>query len=258
MGADIITIEAGDLLLGVRANEPEAERWLRDLYAPSVVEGEVTPPPNVSVALGEKEVVGRSMHLLYRGQTREVRTTSVGRVLRAVAAHLDSWLPALPGTTRLSARVLVGGNGAVLVDRHFDPAVVRAERRLRRVGFVQADVPSVDVDSETLDLVLRPPRVVPEPAAAARLDAVHPPGDDEVVLDGRRLPLLRILASKRPLEPGERDAAANDLVWLATGMGDHDRFSKADLDVVARLFANGLVDVRPNVSDVDLLDLVRR
>jgi hypothetical protein len=254
---DTTTVQVGDLCLGLRVNDEATERRLRDLLAPHIVD-DVEAPSNVSLAVGTDGGTTRGVHLLYRSSTRELRTPSLGRLLRAVRAQLDSFAPPPEGRIRLHARALVADDHAVLVDRLCDAQLERVEPRLARIGYRRSDAPFAEIDTATGELVLGPPRVDFAPAATAALEADAPVGDREVPLDGRRLPVRSMLV----IDPSTPGTPVTNPAGLLLGVSSLtvDRHRHVDPDGV-RLLASWLTEGRLSLRDeIDgdaILDVAR-
>jgi hypothetical protein len=249
----------GELLIGVRANDPQVTEQLRELLAPHLVVDSDMPPPNLSLVIGGDGKGGsRSLNLLYRGAIRMLRTSSLGRMLRAVPAHLDGYLPAPEGIVQVEARVLLGSEGAVLVDRRLDESVEQAEGRFVRMGYRLLDVPVAELDESTTELVLREPRIGLEPAARDALDRVYPL-DRREVPPGRtgRVPIERVIViGPHHLDRSLWDRPSPCLTNLARYFGDRRRFGAADLDLLGRLIDRGFLDQHFEVSANELIAIL--
>jgi hypothetical protein len=254
---DVITVQVGDLYVGLRANDEAIEQRLRDLLAPHVVD-DVEAPPNLSLAVGTDDGTRRGVHLLYRSCARELRTPSLGRLLRAVPAQLDGYAPPPRDRIRLNARALVAADHAVLLDGRCDAQLERAEPRLARAGYRRSDAPFVEIDTATGELVLGPPRVDFAPAAAAALEADDPPGDREVLLDGRRLPVRSMLV----IDPSTPDRPVPNPAGLLSGLSSlaadrHRRVDPEGVRLLASWLKDGRLALRPAIDTEALLEVAR-
>jgi hypothetical protein len=254
---DVITVRVGDLFLGLRTNDEAIEQRLRDLLAPHIVD-DVEAPPNLSLALGTDEGARRGVHLLYRSSARELRTPSLGRLLRAVPAQLDGYAPRPQDRIRLNARALVADDHAVLIDGRCDAQLERVEPRLARAGYRRSDAPFAEIDAATGELVLGAPRIDFAPAAGAALEAHAPPGDREVPLDGRRLPVRSMLAIDPSILGRPAANPAGRLLGLSPLVADrHRRVDPEGVRLLASWLTEGRLELRFDIGPDALLDLAR-
>lgn len=250
MGAEIISVQLGELVLGVRANDPALTTQLRALLAGHVIEDDKTPP-NLSLALG-----GRSgdKHQLCRSGAFVLRTTSVGRLLRAVPLLLDGYAPPRPGLVRLNAWVLVGAGDAVLVDRRYSDSLERLEARLARRGYRRSDGYFAEVDPGTGEVVLGPPRVAFAADAAATLEA---PDDREVELaEGWRRPVRSLVTIEEESGDGEQPTPARRLWGLTPLVAHHRRMDVPGLRLLAAWLLDGRLEGGRRLDDAELLAAV--
>lgn len=242
----------GERLIGVRANDASLHEWLERLLAP-VIEPETSAPPNLSVALGRPQSVTRQLHQLIRGGTAQLATSSLGRLLRAVPAELDTYAPAPEGMARLRARALVGPDDALLVDERLIGAIRRAEPRLVRNGVRVAQSPHSDVDVTKAELVRNDPVVRVDADVVAELNRAHPPVDRELDDDRHRIPIRAVIglgdAAAGAEHPARRVGSLVPLVADPAGS-----LRAAQIDRLAQLVGAGLVTVESELGPRQLLD----
>jgi len=247
VGAGTTTYRVGERFIGVRSTDPAVAARLASLL-PSLVVDDVEAPCNLSLKLGGDDGPVRDFHLLYRGQSTFVRTSSIGRLLRATLSHLDGYLDPVPGTARLNTRVLVRDGEAVLVDGVLGSHVQNTERRLAQLGYRVADVYGAALDRQTLELVLWQPRVDIDADALASLDEELPVQGSELGLIDARFPLRRVLSyipDSNEDRPSVRRLA--ELAPLATDMAG--RLRAEDLELVRHVDEAGLVTRLARVDD---------
>ncbi|MDP8969906.1 MAG: hypothetical protein M3N52_05330, partial [Actinomycetota bacterium] len=166
------TVRMGDHHLGVRPSSAQLREVLRALLAGYVVE-QVQAPPNFSVRVGEDAEPGtKPLHLLYHSHTRVVRARSPRRVVDALLGRLELFAdPAQPrDRLRVDALGLVGGDRAVLVPARLRRKLATIERRLNHAGLAVVDLPHVDLDVATGELIHATAGLRLDPAALAALD----------------------------------------------------------------------------------------
>jgi hypothetical protein len=250
VGAEIIPVQLGDLVLGVRANDAALTTRLRALLAGHVVEGGKAPP-NLSVALGRGP---GDKHQLCRSGVFVLRTTSVGRLLRAVPLLLDGYAPPRRGVVRLSAWVLVGPDDAVLVDRRYTDSLERIEPRLARRGYQRWDGYFAEVEPGTGEVVLGPPRLTFADDAAATLE---PPRDREVgPVKGWRRPVRSLLGVEEARGDGEEPTPARRLWRLTPLAAHHGRVDVPALRLLAAWLLEGRLRGGHRLDDAEVLAAV--
>jgi hypothetical protein len=246
VGAEIIPVQLGGLVLGVRANDASLTARLRELLADRIVE-EGDTPPNLALALGS----GRDKHQLCRSGAIVLRTASVGRLLRAVPLLLDGYAPPATGVARLNACVLVGRDAAVLVDRRYTDALERLEPRLARRGYRRFDGFFAEVDPRTGEVVLGPPRLAFAAEAAATLE---PPGDREIDPgEGGRYPVRSLVAIGGTSAEGESPTPGRRLWGLTSLVVHRQRTDVPGLRLLAGWVLDNRLEDRPPLDDAGLL-----
>lgn len=136
---------------------------------------------NYSVWLSDER---RVFQRLQWGGCTVVRTRDPNRFGHALALHLSGHGAPSAGLVRTDGVVAVHGNRATVLPASLRRSVAAYERRLREAGMVLSDVPWVDVDPHTREVVLQPPSlsvarfqaVVERLPPARRPDPVAEPG----------------------------------------------------------------------------------
>jgi hypothetical protein len=227
-----VTVRVADRLIGVRTNDQRIADQLRALLAEHVVP-DVDAPPNLSLKMGEDTGRLRALDLLYRGGMPVVKTRSRPRLLRATVNYLDAFADA-PGTVRLNARLLASNGRAVLVDDWLRGVLQRVERRIEKFGYRVMDVAGVPLLPATLEVEVRPPRLVVDPGAWAEVERDHP-SDDGHELTYARLPVDQVVVWNRQRDT--RESGAERLASLMPLLGLHDRDPRgSDLEFARRLY----------------------
>lgn len=175
--------------------------------------------PNLSLLLGATRGSVRDFHWLFHGGTAMVRTRSVGRLVRATIAHLDSFGPSDPGRFDVNARLLVRRGTAVLVDPLLGGAVDQLEQRLHGVGFQVADVALVSVDRQRLEVVMSPSRFEVDADALRALERDFPPSASELTSTSAILPVRAFITAAPRAELA--GSAAARLVAMTRLLSEH-------------------------------------
>ena len=185
-------MQIGDIVVGVRTNDDELYNLLGRVLAPRVVEG-VEAFPNVSLWFGRRAGRVRDFHVLSAGATPVLRTTSVGRLLRAALHLLEGYRPPPAGLIGCNGWAVVGPNGAVLVTDVFGERFGLTDRELARRSRRLLDVPRPLVDPSTLEVVVPEPALGYDADGLAELDARFPPRRDEAAFGAARTPIEGIV-----------------------------------------------------------------
>ncbi len=155
--AGSISVQAGTLVLGVRANSEETLALLREILHDHLVVDDDTPP-NYSVSLAPPSSGSgkRELHVLYRSCELTIRSRIPSRVVEGLLAHLSAQVASQEhGAVRLAALTLVADGRAVLASRHFRAVIERLEPRLNARGITVADVPAVELLADDAIVVPR-------------------------------------------------------------------------------------------------------
>jgi hypothetical protein len=237
-----LAVQVGGEVVGVRCNDLDLLTLLRGALAPLLVDGEDAGPRlSLFVTPDRGRIAG--LCFLYRDDELVFRSASRGRVVRATLAHLDRFLPASDGTTRLNARVLVREKGAVLVGGAYLEMLELAGPHLASMGWQVVDGPAAVVDRGDFSAVVNPPRIALDAAGIAAIDARYPPGRDEATRPGRHEITTVIVVGgepypPKPASPSQRLAVLLPLVtWVGT------RIQRADVEWLWQL-ATHVEDIR--------------
>jgi hypothetical protein len=239
-------VEVDDLVVGVRSNDVEMLELARAVLRPSLARaGDASP--NLSVLAGEQQGRIRVLHQLFRHGWTVLRTGSTGRLLRALIAELDGFLPAPEGLLALDGALLVGERGAVVAP--VNGVLQIPDRQLARLGLRRVDVAAPLVDEERLDVVVVPPRIDFDHMALA--DADDSPGDAQPAATPVRYPLRAVIVFGANTDDRAEPSPARRLGSLAPLVGrGHGPIRAHDLAVVSRLAARCDVAVVPRLDDV--------
>lgn len=168
-------VRVGRYLLGVRSGSPELDRLVgRVLDDHLVPDGEA--PPNYSLRLASTD--GVRQHRLFHNCETSVRTRSLQRLLRAVAAFLAGHADEQDTTVvHVEALVLTWGGVAFVLPPELRPLLPTEEALLGR-GLRLLDAPTAALDPASGELVVRPPRFpLDEAAVAEAADLQAEPGE---------------------------------------------------------------------------------
>jgi hypothetical protein len=213
-------VDIGEWIVGLRSNDEEVVDLLRRGLA-SIRVDDIDVFPNLSLYRSDDDRRVREMHRLYRRGVTVLRTGSIGRVLRSAVRHLDSFLTPPDGFLALRADLLVGQQGAVLVNDSIINLNV-SERRTAKMGWVRLQGAAPMLDLHTLEVVVPPPRFGLDPSVLAEIDARWPPDADEVNVAPGRYPVRGVvLLGTRPdhllvASPARRVASFASLLDTST------------------------------------------
>lgn len=135
-----VPLQAGEYVLGVRANSEALGDLLRELFATRLIP-DAEPPRNVSVYLAPPAESGaQELHRLYVTFSRVVRSRSATRVLDGLWHELDGRDVRLAGNRILTdATILVRDGTAHLGPSSWRRSIVDDERRWARSGLQLVD-----------------------------------------------------------------------------------------------------------------------
>ncbi len=230
------TFRLGEYHIGVRVNTEELGEWLRAALPTYSVDDD-DAPPNYSLRVNPPTPsrAKQPFHFLFDGGLTAVRTRSPRRAVSALLQFLSHHAHQVhDDVLAVEARALVCGQQAVLMP--LLAGLETLERPLNRAGWAVLDVPHPHIDMESGELVVRPPSIVVEESALARLSklAQEPRRPEPLVEPGR----YRIT---RWIFPGPEDAvfskaeAVAYAVTLMRGGGTSD--IRRALSALAELFA---------------------
>jgi hypothetical protein len=240
----------------VRTNDAELSARVRGLLQGHLVSSQEAPP-NLSLYVGSDAGATHELHRLYRGDEVAVHTRSIGRLVRAVLAHLDGFIEPPASTIRLRTRVLVREGTAILLDAMLGMLMDRIERRLDRDGFQVADLPGAAIDRETLELVLWRPRLELSSPELATFDDDYPRERRELPIEDGRVQIAAIVMPPRSHDDADVTSPARRLVDLAhLAMTADGKVRAHDLVALAHLEQKGLVTHLAEWDDRQLLDFL--
>jgi len=176
----------GEVRAGVRHNSEETAELLDRLLAGARVD-DPGVPDNFSIALYPPTGAGkRELNLLVKGSQQLVRSRSALRVVRGLLNHLSAALGHRPGgTLRLNATAAIRDGQALLLPPSL-AEVKELSPRLARVGIQLVDLPEVNVDTESREVVVPEPGIVYDASVLDQLDKGRRLGSElPAVLPGR-------------------------------------------------------------------------
>ena len=202
----MIHVRAGDRPIAVRTNTEEMVELVRALLAPSLLDAadDAGGAPTTTLSILVTPTRGRiaGSHFLYRDGQLSCRSATVGRVVRALRAHLDDLARPDDDLVRLHATVLARGDRVVLVSNRAGDLPDVDGRTVAGRRWSVVDVPPL-LDPSTFEIVIPPHEVGVDEAAWEAFDAAHPSAPGELVLAPGRYPVQRLVV----LDAGDTNAS---------------------------------------------------
>lgn len=216
-------------VVGVACNDADIAELVRSVVAPSVVDAPPGPARLVLV-IGAAPGALLPLHYLYDNGRRVLRTSNLGRLLRATLRYLDELARPQSGFS-ISGRLMVHDRGAIVIAAARGSLLELGDRGLAHHGWRTIDQPDVVVDPDSGEVVIREPRLAVDAHAVSEIGQRFPPGIEELSVQPGRHPLLA-LVSVGYVEPpeGARDSPAMRLARLAHFV-TRDSHGLRDVDV---------------------------
>lgn len=199
--------------------------------------------------MGDERGPAREFHRLYRGGTSVLRTRSRDRLLKATIAHLDAYAEEPTGVVRLTGRLLVRDDAAVVIDPLVGAFFDVIERRVERLGYRVVDVPGAPLETDTLEISLWPPRLELDPGASDPTVGVSPDGI------AARIPLRGVVAWQLTADGGW--SSTQSLMALTRLVVGGPRIDEADLLLARRLLDVVEVAYCPVADDSALVEVLQ-
>ncbi|CAB4862542.1 unannotated protein [freshwater metagenome] len=235
-GQTMLTVEVAGQSVGVATNDTTVLHLLRDALGPALTS---VPSSVADVFLHVGTAPGRLMAVHYlsvRGE-RVVRTSNLGRLVRASLRHLEGFVPRTDDLV-LTGRLMVHDRGAVIIRASFGCLLELGDRGLARAGWRTLDQPATMVDAETLDVVTAAPSLQCDPAGLEEIERQLPIGRDELRAIPQRLPLLGLVSVGYLAAPdGEVETPAQQLTRRVQFVNGAGPVRGSDLQQLARVVA---------------------
>lgn len=223
----------GDAVLGVRTNSRDIVARIEKLL-PDHIHPEPSPHANYSIVMGDPQRLGDPIHFLTRANIGQLRTSSAGRLLRALLLQLSVFETWRSGeTVTVNARVLIRETDAVIVHPGVISNIYTIERRLNRLGYHLLDAVGADIDVSRGELRLDPPRLAIDEEQLHVLYRDCPIQPNEVgVSEPRILPLRAWVLPADQLDATTFESPAATAVSLTRQLR-RDRLPDPDVAVAA-------------------------
>jgi hypothetical protein len=150
--------------VGVRSDPAALTDRVRAALSGFLVE-DVLAPPNYSIRLESPGSVvegSPGAYTLYRGRCSFLRTRTQTRVLRALVRCVSAHTDVHRDIVRVRQAAVVGRTGAVLLPSELLWRLEALEPRMHEVGLWLVDPPIVEIDTESREVVVAPPRLAGE------------------------------------------------------------------------------------------------